>query len=277
MESTTFKSGLEYLGSSGVLLSPEQRAKLQTSLVILKQEQKFYKVYLWGRISGTKEDYFIAKGVGQDELSDTRTLYSKDCMEWGLLPVVTPDIKTKAALFSGRFTGDPSHDCEHLGVKRIPGEGDEIHEEEETITMKEEERLAAVVADIESDVSIVPRGAFVRTPNGQVVENRSFEGLNVAESCKLTSYLHFRSSGNLHRRRQLDFANADKAIDFLDPIAEDIPPGSWGVVYERGSGLVVLRSHLWPGYLFYHVPGSRLFGSFYAGVGQKNLDLAFML
>uniref|UniRef100_A0A1I8GUU3 Radial spoke head protein 9 homolog n=2 Tax=Macrostomum lignano TaxID=282301 RepID=A0A1I8GUU3_9PLAT len=277
MESTTFKSGLEYLGGSGVVLSPEQRAKLQTSLVILKQEQKFQKVYLWGRISGIKDDYFIAKGVGQDELSDTRALYSKDCMEWGVLPVATPEIKAKAALARGRFTGDPSHDFEHVEVKRIPGEGDEIHEEEETITIKEEERLAAVVAEIDSDVAIVPRGAFVRTPNGQVVENRSFEGLSVADSCKLTSYLHFRGSGELHRRRQLEFAGADKAIDFLDPIAEDIPLGSWGVVYERGSGLVCLRSHLWPGYYFYHVPGTRLYGSFYAGVGQKNLDLAFML
>uniref|UniRef100_A0A1I8FA82 Radial spoke head protein 9 homolog n=1 Tax=Macrostomum lignano TaxID=282301 RepID=A0A1I8FA82_9PLAT len=153
MESTTFKSGLEYLGGSGVVLSPEQRAKLQTSLVILKQEQKFQKVYLWGRISGIKDDYFIAKGVGQDELSDTRALYSKDCMEWGVLPVATPEIKAKAALARA---GSPAT-VARLRARRVeanpPGEG-------------ETERLAAVVAEIDSDVAIVPRGAFVRTPNG---------------------------------------------------------------------------------------------------------------
>jgi len=53
--------------------------------------------------------------------------------------------------------------------------------------------------------------------------------------------------------------------------------GSWGLQFERGSGLVTLRSLLWPGYAFYHVPGSRKFGGVYAGTGEKNLDLPFML
>ena len=46
------------------------------------------------------------------------------------------------------------------------------------ITIKEEDRLASVVADIDEDVKIVPRGAFVKTPTGLVVPNRSFEGIS---------------------------------------------------------------------------------------------------
>ena len=42
--------------------------------------------------------------------------------------------------------------------------------------IKEEDRLAAVLAEIDHDVRIVPRGSYVRTPTGQVYENRSFEG-----------------------------------------------------------------------------------------------------
>ena len=42
--------------------------------------------------------------------------------------------------------------------------------------IKEEDRLAAVIARIDEEVAIVPRGAFVKTPHGVVMKNRSFEG-----------------------------------------------------------------------------------------------------
>ena len=44
------------------------------------------------------------------------------------------------------------------------------------ITIKEEDRLAAVISEIDSDVRIVPRRAYVKTPTGQGYVNRSFEG-----------------------------------------------------------------------------------------------------
>ena len=47
------------------------------------------------------------------------------------------------------------------------------------IMIKEEERLAAVIDDIDHDVRIVPRAAYVKTPTGQVYNNRSFEGIHV--------------------------------------------------------------------------------------------------
>jgi len=43
--------------------------------------------------------------------------------------------------------------------------------------MKEEDRLAGVIADIDRDVSVVPRGAFAQSPNGQMYENHSFAGI----------------------------------------------------------------------------------------------------
>lgn len=44
------------------------------------------------------------------------------------------------------------------------------------IMIKEEDRLAAVIAKIDEEVAVVPRGAYVRTPHGLVLKNRSFEG-----------------------------------------------------------------------------------------------------
>lgn len=75
MDSEGLHLNIEYLSGSGVVLSPEQRAALQTSLVIIKTNYKFEKVKLWGKILGLKDDYFIAQGCGNDELKDRKYLY----------------------------------------------------------------------------------------------------------------------------------------------------------------------------------------------------------
>jgi len=41
--------------------------------------------------------------------------------------------------------------------------------------------------------------------------------------------------------------------------------------------VVVLRSLLWLGLTFYHVPMTKQYGYIYFGTGEKNLDLPFML
>jgi len=276
MNSDDLHLNIDYLGCCGVVLSPEQKAALQTSLVILKDHYKFNRVYFWGKILGLKEDYYIAQGAGQDEIRGRKTLYSKDCIQWGVLPPATKGTRDTAKLAKGRFTGDPSHEFEHVEVRKI-GEGEEATEEEETIQIKEEDRLAAAVAEIDEDVSLAPRGAFVKTPLGTVIKNRSFEGLTVTEASKLGSYLHFREARILPTKPLLEKANLDKSLDFLDPIDEDIPKGSWSLQFERGSGLVILRSALWPGFSFYHVPGTAKFGHLYVGTGERNKDLPFML
>lgn len=75
MDSETLFSDLGYLGSSGVVVSVEQKASLQSSLVILKRKHKFRRVKLWGIIRGVQKDYFIVHGVGRNELMDKKALY----------------------------------------------------------------------------------------------------------------------------------------------------------------------------------------------------------
>ncbi len=69
----------------------------------------------------------------------------------------------------------------------------------------------------------------------------------------------------------------DPALDFLDNIAEDSPHGIWNVRKDRGGSVVLVRNLLWPGFIFYHVLHTRKFGHVYFGLGDKNLDLPFML
>lgn len=75
MNASELHLAVDHVGSSGIVLSPEQKAALQTSLCILQSNMKFSKVYFWGKILGVKDDYFIAQGIGQDESGEKKTLY----------------------------------------------------------------------------------------------------------------------------------------------------------------------------------------------------------
>ena len=75
IDANTLLSEIEQLAYTGVVLSAEQRAALQTSLAITRDQYKFKRIYYWGKINGIKDDYFIAKGVGKNELKEKTILY----------------------------------------------------------------------------------------------------------------------------------------------------------------------------------------------------------
>ena len=75
MDAEGLHLNIDYVGSSGVILSTEQKAAFQSSLVILKSNYKFKRVLFWGKILGVKDDYFIVEGIGKDELRDRQILY----------------------------------------------------------------------------------------------------------------------------------------------------------------------------------------------------------
>lgn len=87
---------IDYVGSSGVILSTEQKAALQSSLVILQSNYKFRGVKFWGKIFGVKSDYFIVQGVGKDELKDRKTLYRYMIVEnAGIFSKFVENLKTE--------------------------------------------------------------------------------------------------------------------------------------------------------------------------------------
>uniref|UniRef100_A0A4W6EHB8 Radial spoke head protein 9 homolog n=1 Tax=Lates calcarifer TaxID=8187 RepID=A0A4W6EHB8_LATCA len=207
MNSDSLYYSLELVAGSGYTLNIEQRAALQTSLVILRKNYKFQRVLYWGKILGLKEDYFIAQGRGEDEMNDKKNLYSFNCMDWFLLPPATDsmiDEVSRAA--KGRFTGDPSYVYEHLEIRR-QGEGDEAEEEEVVTKVNEESRLAVTVHQIDEEVSVVPRGAFIKSPHGLVQVNRSFGGLSHSEAGKLDNFLHFSKPKNLKKKSILEMGD----------------------------------------------------------------------
>ncbi|XP_066524313.1 radial spoke head protein 9 homolog isoform X2 [Hoplias malabaricus] len=277
MDSDALYYSLDLVSGNGLILTPEQRAALQTSLVILKRNYKLKRVLFWGRIWGIRSDYFIAQGVGEDEMTDKKSLYSLNCMDWHLLPPATEVLIAEVEVAAkGCFMGDPSHMYEHTEIKQ-QGEGDEAVEEEVTVKVNEEKRLAVTVFTIDKEVAVVPRGAYIKNPRGRVQTNHSFRGLNPSEAAKLRNYLHFSEPSNLKKKSILEMADLNPSIDFLDPLNEDIPKGSWSLQLEQGGRVCMIRSLLWHGLTFFHVPMTPHHGYIYTGDGLKNLSLPFML
>lgn len=92
--------------------------------------------------------------------------------------------------------------------------------------LKEEDRLACIIELINEDAMIVPRGAWFKRPNGEIIENVSFEGLNETEAACEKSYLHARAPQQKWNTNLLTRPDYNYAFDFLDSIDSDLPHGA---------------------------------------------------
>lgn len=78
---------------------------------------------------------------------------------------------------------------------------------------------------INNDAAIVPRGGWLKTVDGKVIENERFIGLKDNEAVQLKSYLHARLPQNKWNANLLTRPDYNYAFDFLDTIEEDVPAG----------------------------------------------------
>lgn len=62
------------------------------------------------------------------------TICSQDYINWHLLPHADSEVKSKASLIQGRFTGDPSFDYEYTITHRI-GVGDALEETNTVVSL----------------------------------------------------------------------------------------------------------------------------------------------
>jgi hypothetical protein len=47
------------------------------------------------------------------------------------------------------------------------------------VMLKEEDRLSAVIHQIDEDTLLIPRGSFLQEPTGEIVKNRLFDGIYI--------------------------------------------------------------------------------------------------
>jgi hypothetical protein len=81
MDADSLLLSLELASGSGQGLSPDRRASLLTSLMLVKRDYRYDRVLFWGRILGLVADYYIAQGLSEDQLAPRKTLYR--CGGWG--------------------------------------------------------------------------------------------------------------------------------------------------------------------------------------------------
>ncbi|XP_076766299.1 radial spoke head protein 9 [Xylocopa sonorina] len=280
MECQKLLETVDIFGYAGVCIGIENSQLLQNSLIILQQENHFRKCYYWGRIYGARNDYHIAFGFQKDCMNDQVYYYSTDGLNWLLLPKANKCARFLTPLAINKFEGDPSivtnvynanppfppnEDPKKYYDGRIPRE------------LKEEDRLAATIEIIREDAVTIPRGAWFKCPNGDIIENLGFEGLDAADALHLKSYLHARPPQQKWNTNLLMRPDYNYAIDFLDTIDLDVPQGSWNLQFLLGKRLVILHSLLWPGMTFYHKLSTPHYGSLYFGHGKRNMDVVFMV
>src|SRR5690606_36057120 len=112
---------------SGFALNLEEAAALQSSLILLKKNNKFSRVVFWGKLFGIHKDYLIAQGFGNSILgtkkgfcryavdlwSQYHTCLNFFCVshngvDWVQLPTIDEDTAKYCDQIRGRLTGDPS-------------------------------------------------------------------------------------------------------------------------------------------------------------------------
>ncbi len=93
----------------------------------------------------------------------------------------------------------------------------------------------------------------------------------------LGSYAHFRSVQTKEKKVLIEQSDSIYHADIFDPVETDLPKGAWSLQTDSAGVVSRVRSLIWPGYVGYHVAGTRGFGGIYFGNGLKNKDLAFMV
>lgn len=216
----------------------------------MHSQQNCEEVLLWGKITGVKNDYYIAVGVtytDQFEFPNKKFFY---CLSNDFTFAEMPDLNDQHKEFIDRddsfFTGEPKRKLiqkaegeeqqeeaknEEEEEEGKNAEDSELSEQEEVSVPPKEltelDRLKYVVYAIENDCQIAPLGSFKMTAQHQVRRNEAFKGLNASESLELRNYVHFRNVQDAAKKAQLDEPSAPFNRQFLESISLDKPHGCW--------------------------------------------------
>ncbi|XP_043249196.1 radial spoke head protein 9 homolog [Colletes gigas] len=280
MECMRLLDSLDILGYAGICTGSENSQILQNSLLILQRENHFQKCYYWGKIYGVQNDYHIAYGFEKDCMNGQNYYYSMDGLNWLLLPKADKCALFLTSLAVNKFEGDPSLITNVYNVNPpFPSNEDPKKYYDGPIPkeLKEEDRLAATVQSIREDAVIIPRGAWFKCPNGDVIENINFDGLAAVDASYLKSYLHARPPQQKWNTNLLTRPDYSYSLDFLDTIDLDVPQGCWNLQLVQSKRSVILQNLYWPGLTFYHKLNDSRHGFLYFGHGKKNMDVVFMI
>jgi len=284
MELVDLEQGLRNVASAGSVLNCQELTGIQAGLQLLKTKEKYPQIYFWGKVLGQSLDYYIAYGLRDTdfEFPSKDFYFASEDFEFKALPRLTEESADRiieiVAEKERPFTGRPDEPLEPPPEgEDAPAEEEEAEGQEKPASLKEVDRLAQVVQEIDFDTAVVPKGAHSLNEAHVVVPSSDFRGLGLTEATAASKYVHFRPPTSIASLRALARSDIQFYANFLDSLETDLPKGCWAVRQDPSGALVTLRSLSWPGYVAYHVPLSTKFGGVYFGYAQKNKDLPFLL
>eukprot|EP00928_Gymnodinium_smaydae_P088230 TRINITY_DN72337_c0_g1_i1.p1 TRINITY_DN72337_c0_g1~~TRINITY_DN72337_c0_g1_i1.p1 ORF type:complete len:294 (-),score=75.41 TRINITY_DN72337_c0_g1_i1:84-965(-) len=284
--------GLKVVAAGGNVLNCQEITCLQAALGVLKSSERLQEVYFWGKIFGSgvggeqakgPSDYFICYGLSAPEFEFPAKTFFFACEDFVFkpLPRLTDELADKIIELGldAPITGVPDRVVEPPKEGEAEEAGDPAEEEaaDKPKKLTEADCLAQIVAEIDFDTAVVPKGAYALNEEHSVIPSSGFRGLGLTESTALAKYVHFRPPTSVAALRALARSDIQFYSDFMDGVDGDLPKGCWAVRQDPSLSTVTLRSLMWPGYIGYHAPGTNRFGGLYFGYGQKNRDLPFIL
>ena len=281
------------LAPSGMGLSVSEQAGLDISMLQVRQQENLPlgSLSFWGRIKGSDKgrdaDYLVLCALTPQYPFPSKKFYYTTTAapeKMSKMPDLSEEYLAHAVtLLSKPFSGEPSMPyplpAKEGSEEEPPAEPvlDENGEEVQPEVFREEHKLAYHVALIDKDVTITPRGAYLVDAAHQVIKNKAYEGLTYEGAGQLRSYFHFRPPLSERAQKALEKPGIVRAGDFLDPISEDAPAGTFSLYYDPSNTTAIIRSFYWPGAYFYHAIGTGTYGNVYMGDGLPNTDIQFML
>lgn len=224
--------------------------KLEISLNELHNATEAEEVLFWGKISGTKFDYFIALLVnykGHYEFPQ-KVFYYTTSSSWVFLPL--PEIKkyhiddnlnnhnnmfigepaTPIKEYENADQGNTSMDNKQNDKPTNPdpldisdSEDNKVVVEEKKLNFTELDKLAFIIKIIDYDINIFPQGAFKLIPIHELRRNDNFKGLMPEELKNINKYSHFRKPTQLDKIMNIEKEEAIFRFDILD----DLDKGSY--------------------------------------------------
>jgi hypothetical protein len=257
---------------------------------------KYTAIQFWGKVKGEQKDYLILQAVTLSGSIEKQYLFSDNSgLSFSYLPGASNGIQQAADSINTPFTGNSAYKytvSNNTTAKTVTDSKQTILEEKYTaaaaaaekgfrasdsqsksVTFNELERLAVVVAQIESETALVPLGAYYFSASGQVTLNDEYNGIPLTGKVAMSNVQLFKDPEQQETIASLRKQGQVNTFDCFDTVPEGTP---W-IVKTGTSGLkATIKTLLWPGFEFKMTLGAPDYSRAYFGSGLKNNDVRFM-
>jgi radial spoke head protein 9 len=242
---------LEVVPSQGLSVSQLERIKIECSLRLLQNQMKAEAVFFLGKVLGINDDYYLAFSVENNKYCPSLYYCSQDAVTWFALGGISPELRDEVLCVKAPFTGSL------ISEVTLPS-GAIVHEEQ---------RLAALIADVAKECLLIPRGAVLQTALKFILTNPMWVGLPIQSYRRISNLRHWRIPETELTLLEKTFSNP--ALDFLPPLADLT---EWAFDFSGTNEELKLRSLKWPGFTFYLC--NEVWANTYFGTGIAEVNVS---